>query len=596
MFPAFFTNYIMVMELFFENLIKIQEADDADSLKKKVPSVRDDLIQFAKEADFGSEDNLYLGKKDKYVLATKNDDGSFTFFRNKIDNSDVRVAGITIHSSGGKDECPVVNLYTDEFEIASKTAGGAKDAKTVTHITEGVTALCFDHPEIRSHFAPESTDKIEDLIELVKSYLELDKEPSMEDWYGSFSKEWRSSIYKCSSPDVVKECLSYVGDDTVKPADFLSVHEFTKVAPNMPDFRFLFKRSAYGMENKDSVQPADVFLVNKKYATKLYEALKSGKTPIEEYAAYKIANGKEADIEKIKDRAGGFDADAYEAYSSLKASKKNNAKLTKKDYKFLGQDDKQILDLSNNRKQSIIYNMNICCIMGWILPISLKKALSDIHVKYSELKIYTNVYKEGKHSIAVPYFGIGDERNAFRGLYLIASDGAYVRPFWKLSENGIKAMNLSKEDLPSFPDNKDVLGIRGRVSKADQIDLEVGDGGFGGKTGAGEAVLDRIVSLNEGKTSENVDIFCVFDEYGNYNDPSDFYANHRSQLQPRVVSIIDAFKKGAYSGIDPCLLFSIFIAKCLKYKIYVEGISETEEIFKEISAINDGICNYFKVC
>lgn len=586
----------MGMELFFENLIKIGEASDVETLKKKVPLVKDDLIQFAKEEDFGSEDNLYLGKKNSdYVLATKNDDGTFTFFRNKLNDNDV-AGKIKIHSSGGKDQCPAINLYTGEFEIASKSEGGAKDAKTVTHITEGVTALCFDHPEIREHFAPESTDKVEDLIELVKPYLELDEEPSMEDWYGSFNEDWITSIYKCSNPDVVNECLSYVGDDTIEHTDFFSVHEFTKVAPNMPDFRFLFNNSAYGMENKDSVQPADVFLVNRKYATKLYEALKLGKTPIEDYAAYKISNGKEADIEKIKGRAGEFDADAYDAYSKLKASKKNNAKLTKKDYAFLGKDDKQILDLSSNRKQSIIYNMNICCIMGWILPISLKKALSDIHVKFSELKIYSNVYKEGKRSIAVPYFGIGDERNAFRGLYLIASGDAYVRPFWKLSENGIEAMNLSRENLPSLPNDENILGIRGRVSKANQIDLELGDGGFGGKTGAGEVVLDRIIGLNEGKTPANVDIFCVFDDYGRYNDPSAFYAKHQYQLQKRVVDIISAFKKGSDKGIDPCLLFSVFIAKCLEYKVYVEGVSETEEIFKEISAINDGICNYFKVC
>lgn len=607
MFPAFFTNYIMAMELFFENLIKIEES----YIK------RSELLNKHSGAYYMTLRNNIIEKG--YVDIRKGDDAEpqivdAASIIDEVDHLPGSVSAEAVDKLGELLASIGVDTSNNEWKVwkgfCKANKGSGLEANSITAVQEGLTALASCKEDVYLNVKIKDTDNFLDYFDnqgLSK------KVPITQETIDAVvnNKEWNNSILACSNYTIIKECMMHTRAAT-KDVHWIPVHEFLKPL-GKHDFRFLFDDRSYGLSNKDNVQPADIFLIDRDHEEELYNALKYGEVPA---AAY--AENDESKLEKIYNRAGSFkktefdnflnDDEHFTAVNGKAGTRKQRLKMLK--MQLLTDDDNTAEDQLTKRKQSLIYNMNICTIMGWILPISLKKVpKGPAHVKFSELKIYDKLAHYTSH-VAGVYAGEFSDKTTIDDLYLVKArpgkekDGnvsySRVRPFFTLTEAGFHDLQINKDSLPKVDG---IPGIRLKVSsssvKADgtqgdgQLELEVGDKGFGGKCGEAMSALEALTEDVDGGN-----LIKVFDENNQLTQEYLDYVDspNAKYIFNCVIRLVSAFKKGLDKGLKKRMMFTLFITKCLKYKCFVSDKSQTTpEDLALISSVNDAICNYFKV-
>lgn len=598
----------MGMGLLFENLIKMEESyvGRSELLNKHsgayYMTLRNNIIEKG-YVDTRKGDDAEPVIVDAKSIVSEVEDLPTSVSAEAVDRLRMLLASIGIDTS--KNEWKVWKGFCK----ADKGLG--LDANSITAVQEGLTALACCKEDIYISVKIKSTKGFLDYFDnkgLSKTA------PITQGTIDAVvnNKEWNNSILACSNYTIIKECMMHTRAAT-KDVHWIPVHEFLKPL-GKHDFRFLFDDRSYGLSNKDNVQPADIFLIDSDHEEELYKALRYGEAPVEQYA-----NNDESKVEKIYNRAGSFktsefdnflnDDDHFTAIKGKAGTRKQRLKMLK--MQLLSDDDNVAEDQLTKRRQSLIYNMNICTIMGWILPISLKKVPKGAaHVKFSELKIYDKLAQYTSH-VAGVYAGEFSDKTTIDDLYIIKAlpgkekDGkvsySRVRPFFTLTEAGFHDLQINKDNLPKVDG---IPGIRLKVSsssiKADgtqgdgQLELEIGDKGFGGKCGEAMSALE---ALTEGVVGGG-NLIKVFDENNQLTKEYLDYVNGPGAQYTFncVIRLVSMFEKGLNNGLKKRLLFTIFITKCLKYKCFVSNKEElSDKEFATIASINDNICNYFKV-
>lgn len=598
----------MGMELFFENLIKIEES----YIKKS------ELLSKHSGAYYMTLRNNIIEKE--YVDTRKGDDGEPVIVDAKsivseVENLPSNVSAEAVDKLGELLARIGIDTSNNEWKVwkgfckADKSSG--LDANSITAVQEGLTALACCKEDVFVSVKAKSTKGFLDYFDNQGLSKTVPITQTTIDAVVN-NKEWNNSILACSNYTIIKECMMHTRAAT-KDVHWIPVHEFLKPL-GKHDFRFLFDDRSYGLSNKDNVQPADIFLVDSEHEDELYKALRYGEVPAADYA-----NNDESKLEKIFNRAGSFkttefdnflnDDDHFTAIKGKAGTRKQRLKMLK--MQLLTDDDNTAEDQLSKRKQSLIYNMNICTIMGWILPISLKKVpKGPAHVKFSELKIYDKLAQYTSH-VAGVYAGEFSDKTTIDDLYIVKAlpgkekDGkvsySRVRPFFTLTEAGFHDLQINKENLPKVDG---VPGIRLKVSassiKADgtqgdgQLELEIGDKGFGGKCGEAMSALE---ALTEGVVGGG-NLIKVFDENNQLSQEYIDYVNGPGTEYTFncVIRLVSAFKNGLDKGLKKRMMFTLFVTKCLKYKCFVSDKSQTTpEDLALISSVSDAICNYFKV-
>ena len=599
----------MGMELFFENLIKIEE----QHVK------RSELLTKHSGAYYVTLRNNIIEKG--YVDTRDGDDAEPVIIDassivDEVENLPTIVSPEAVDKLGELLKSIGVDIgEKNEWGVwkgfckADKASG--LEANSITAVQEGLTALACCKEDIYVSIKAKSTKGFLDYFDNQGLSKTVPISQATIDAV-VYNKEWNNSILACSNYTIIKECMMHTRAAT-KDVHWIPVHEFLKPL-GKHDFRFLFDDRSYGLSNKDNVQPADIFLVDSEHEDELYKALRYGEVPA---AAY--AENDESKLEKIYNRAGSFktteydnflkDDDHFTAIKGKAGTRKQRVKMLR--MQLLSDDDNVAEDQLSKRKQSLIYNMNICTIMGWILPISLKKVpKGPAHVKFSELKIYDKLSQYTSH-VAGVYAGEFSDKTTIDDLYIVKAlpgkekDGnvsySRVRPFFTLTEAGYHDLQINKDNLPKIDG---IPGIRLKVSmssiKADgtkgdgQLELEIGDKGFGGKCGEAMSALE---ALTEGVVGGG-NLIKVFDEYNQLTKEYLDYVNGpgADYTFNCVIRLISAFKNGLDKGLKKRMMFTLFVTKCLKYKCFVSDKSQTTpEDLALISSVNDAICNYFKV-
>lgn len=598
----------MGMELFFENLIKIEEqyVKKSELLNKHsgayYMTLRNNIIEK------GYVDTREGDSKEPIIVNAES-------IVDEVENLPSNVSAEAVDKLGELLASIGIDTSKDQWKVwkgfckADKSSG--LEANSIAAVQEGLTALACCKEDVYVSVKAKSTKGLLDYFDNQGLSKEV---PITQDTVDAVvnNKEWNNSILACSNYTVIKECMMHTRAAT-KNVHWIPVHEFLKPL-GIHDFRFLFDDRSYGLSNKDNVQPADIFLIDSEHEDALYKALRYGEVPAKEYA-----DKDESKVEKIFNRAGSFkttefdnflkDDDHFTAIKGKAGTRKQRLKMLR--MQLLTDDDNIAEDQLSKRKQSLIYNMNICTIMGWILPISLKKVpKGPAHVKFSELKIYDKLSQYTNH-VAGVYAGEFSDKTTIDDLYIVKAlpgkgkDGTIsysrVRPFFTLTEAGLHDLQINKDNLPKVDG---VSGIRLKVSmssiKADgtqgdgQLELEIGDKGFGGKCGEAMSALE---ALTEGVVGGG-NLIKVFDENNQLSQEYlDYVTGPGAEYTFNcVIRLVSAFKNGLDKGLKKRMMFTLFVTKCLKYKCFVSDKSQTTpEDLALISSVNDAICNYFKV-
>lgn len=191
MFPAFFTNYIMAMNLFFENLIKIEESkqDDGLLLSNRTGEIDTINVQFIEHLIKTLDSSVYFTKessKSKTVLFEKSQ------IIKEAENNGMPaklVVKVYIQKTGDKvtsDRC--FAYFNEAYKNEIKTLCNAKDgqeARTLDIEFNGITI------NLRGTNAAKRKVKKRDAVEGVISATYLDKKilPSTKAEYDEFIKD-----------------------------------------------------------------------------------------------------------------------------------------------------------------------------------------------------------------------------------------------------------------------------------------------------------------------------------------------------------------------------------------------------------------------
>ena len=294
----------MGMELFFENLIKIEESyiKRSELINKHsgayYVTLRNNIIEK------GYVDTRESDKAEPVIIDASSIVDEVENLPNSVSPEAVDKLGELLKSIGvdigKKDEWGVWKGFCK----ADKTSG--LDAISITAVQEGLTALACCKEDIYVSVKAKSTKGFLDYFDDKGLSKEVPITQGTIDAVVN-NKEWNNSILACSNYTIIKECMMHTRAAT-KDVHWIPVHEFLKPL-GKHDFRFLFDDRSYGLSNKDNVQPADIFLVDSEHEDELYKALRYGEVPAADYA-----NNDESKLEKIFNRAGSFKTTEFDNF------------------------------------------------------------------------------------------------------------------------------------------------------------------------------------------------------------------------------------------------------------------------------------------